>query len=137
MTNPHPHGPFPGLWLPLITPFLGNAVDHAALARLVQHYCKTSIAGLVACGSTGEAAALDEGEQLAVLDTILKAVQQNKPGLPVVMGLSGRTADRLRHSAAHRGGYRHGNFAEVGSTSEHQRCERLRPGYRQNPCADC
>ena len=84
-----PHGLFSGLWLPLITPFRNNAVDHTALARLVGHYAKTGIAGLVACGSTGEAAALDEAEQLAVLETVLEAVQKAKPGLPVVMGLSG------------------------------------------------
>ncbi len=32
-----PHSVFSGLWLPLITPFRNNAVDHTALARLVQH----------------------------------------------------------------------------------------------------
>ncbi len=84
-----PHGLFSGLWLPLITPFRDNAVDHTALARLVQRYCKADIAGFVACGSTGEAAALDETERLAVLDTVIKAVQHTKPGLPVAMGLSG------------------------------------------------
>jgi 4-hydroxy-tetrahydrodipicolinate synthase len=47
--------------------------------------CPTGIAGFVVCGSTGEAAALDETEQLAVLDTVLQAAQ----GLPIVMGLSG------------------------------------------------
>lgn len=39
----------------------------------------------MACGSTGEAAALDDAEQLAVLDTVLAAAN----GLPVMMGLSG------------------------------------------------
>ena len=29
---------FSGLWLPLITPFRNNVVDHTALARLVRHY---------------------------------------------------------------------------------------------------
>ena len=82
-------GPFSGMWLPLITPFRNNEVDHAALDGLVRRYCKAGIAGFVTCGSTGEAAALDEAEQLSVLDTILEAVQQTKPGLPVVMGLSG------------------------------------------------
>jgi 4-hydroxy-tetrahydrodipicolinate synthase len=89
--------PFSGLWLPLITPFRNHAVDHTALARLVQHYGHTGVSGLIACGSTGEAAALDEAEQLAVLDTVLDTVQdtegkgglQRKLGLPVVMGLSG------------------------------------------------
>ena len=87
--TPGHHSPFSGLWLPLITPFRKQEVDHPALAALVQHHCKTGIAGFAVCGSTGEAAALDEAEQLAVLDTVIEAVQQFKPGLPVVMGLSG------------------------------------------------
>jgi len=77
--------PFSGLWIPLVTPFLDDAVDHAALARLVKHYVAAGVDGFVACGSTGEAAALDKSEQLAVLDTVLGA----SAGLPVVMGLSG------------------------------------------------
>ncbi len=76
---------FSGLWIPLVTPFADGAVDHPALARLVQQLRGTGIAGFVACGSTGEAAALDEAEQQAVLDTVLAAAQ----GLPVAMGLSG------------------------------------------------
>lgn len=77
---------FSGLWIPLVTPFASDSsVDHAALAALVRRLCKTPIAGLVACGSTGEAAALDEAEQVAVLDTVLGAAD----GLPIVMGVSG------------------------------------------------
>ena len=37
------------------------------------------------CGSTGEAAALDDAEQLAVLDAVLNVAD----GLPVMMGLAG------------------------------------------------
>lgn len=77
--------PMRGIWLPLVTPFHGDAVDHAALRRLVAHYRTTGLAGLVVCGSTGEAAALDEAEQLAVLDTVLEAAGD----LPVTMGLAG------------------------------------------------
>ncbi len=76
---------FSGLWIPLVTPFHGDAVDHAALARLVKHCAAAGVSGFVACGSTGEAAALEKAEQLAVLDTVLKASGE----LPVVMGLSG------------------------------------------------
>lgn len=76
---------FSGLWIPLVTPFYDDAVDHAALARLVKHYVAAGVDGVVACGSTGEAAALSPAEQLAVLDTVLQA----SAGLPVVMGLSG------------------------------------------------
>lgn len=78
-------GNFSGLWIPLITPFSNGAVDHPALTKLVHHLRPTGIAGFVVCGSTGEAAALDEAEQLAVLDTVTQAAS----GLPIVMGLSG------------------------------------------------
>lgn len=81
-----PNSPdFTGLWIPLITPFHHGAVDHPALTRLVNHLVAEGVTGFVACGSTGEAAALDKTEQLAVLDTVLQA----SAGLPVVMGLSG------------------------------------------------
>lgn len=76
---------FSGLWIPLVTPFRDGAIDHAALATLTRRLAADGVAGFVVCGSTGEAAALDEAEQLASLDTVLAAAS----GLPVVMGLSG------------------------------------------------
>ncbi len=86
MTHTQTHAPdFSGLWIPLITPFKNGDVDHPALTKLVKHYASCGIAGFVACGSTGEAAALSEDEQLAVLKTILAGASQ----LPVIMGLSG------------------------------------------------
>ncbi|WP_411879510.1 4-hydroxy-tetrahydrodipicolinate synthase [Polaromonas sp. YR568] len=87
---------FSGLWIPLVTPFDQGQVDRAALKRLVAHYRSSGIAGLVVCGSTGEAAALDKDEQLQTLHTVMNEA----PGLPVVMGLSGyhlgQTAARIK-----------------------------------------
>lgn len=76
---------FSGLWIPLITPFRHGDVDHPALVGLVRHLAQQGIRGFVVCGSTGEAAALSEAEQLAVLHTVREAA----PGLPIIMGLSG------------------------------------------------
>lgn len=77
---------FSGLWIPLVTPFRSDgAVDHAALARLAERLAATGISGFVVCGSTGEAAALDEDEQLAVLATVARAA----PATPRIMGVSG------------------------------------------------
>lgn len=77
---------FSGLWVPLVTPFEPDGrVDHAALSALTARLRGEGVSGFVACGSTGEAAALDKAEQLAVLETVLQAAQ----GLPVVMGVSG------------------------------------------------
>ena len=76
---------FQGVWVPLVTPFSGGAVDGGALRRLVRHYAAASVDGLVVCGSTGEAASLDDAEQLAVLDAVLTEAGR----LPVIMGLAG------------------------------------------------
>ena len=87
---------FSGLWIPLVTPFEGDNIDHKALKGLVAHYRVSGIAGLVVCGSTGEAAALSDEEQIEVL----QAVMVEAPGLPVVMGLSGyhlgKTSARIK-----------------------------------------
>lgn len=80
------HG-FEGIWIPLVTPFAGDRVDHAALKRLVVHLAHAGVAGFVVCGSTGEAGALRDAERLAVLRSVIDAAQ----GKPVVMGASGVT----------------------------------------------
>jgi 4-hydroxy-tetrahydrodipicolinate synthase len=90
---------FAGIWVPLVTPFHNGAVDHDGLKRLLAHLRGSGITGLVVCGSTGEAASLDEAEQLAVLHTVLAA----RGELRVLMGVSGVTpagvARRLRELA--------------------------------------
>ena len=81
-----PSADLAGLWVPLVTPFdADDAVDHDALAGLTRRLAAAGVTGTVVCGSTGEAAALDEDEQLAVLATVAAAA----PELPRVMGLSG------------------------------------------------
>jgi 4-hydroxy-tetrahydrodipicolinate synthase len=85
-------GPFTGLWIPLVTPFNADGnVDHAALAALVRRLKADGVSGFVACGTTGEPAAMDDAEQDAVLATVLTAAA----GLPVVMGLSGYHQSKL------------------------------------------
>ncbi|MFN9469883.1 4-hydroxy-tetrahydrodipicolinate synthase [Acidovorax sp.] len=76
---------FSGLWIALVTPFKDGAVDHPALTALTVRLRGQGVAGFVACGSTGEAAALDKAEQLQVLETVLEAAGDS----PVVMGVSG------------------------------------------------
>ena len=86
---------FEGIWVALVTPLRGGAVDHPALRRLVRHLAAQGVAGFVACGSTGEAAMLDEAEQAAVLASTLDAAG----GRPVLMGLAGVRADTVARRA--------------------------------------
>lgn len=94
-----PRRDFSGLWIPLVTPFREGAVDPPALAALARRLAGQGIAGFVVCGSTGEAAALDEDEHLAVLDTVASAA----PAVPRVMGVGGEhlahVLDRVRQLA--------------------------------------
>ena len=83
VSNPTPD--FSGLWIPLVTPFLAGAVDHAALGRLTARLAGCGIRGFVVCGSTGEAASLSKAEQLDCLRTVAARAD----GLPLVMGVSG------------------------------------------------
>ncbi|MBV8049229.1 MAG: 4-hydroxy-tetrahydrodipicolinate synthase [Paludibacterium sp.] len=83
---------FSGIWVPLVTPFRDGQVDHVALRALVEHYRQAKVAGLVALGTTGEAAALEDDEQLAVVDCVLAAAGD----LPVIVGLAGNHLGHLR-----------------------------------------
>jgi 4-hydroxy-tetrahydrodipicolinate synthase len=85
---------FEGIWLPLITPFHNGELDLTAARRLVNYYIDAGIHGFVVCGTTGEAATLDEIEQLALLDVVLETAAGRRP---VVMGLaSNDTREALR-----------------------------------------
>jgi 4-hydroxy-tetrahydrodipicolinate synthase len=88
---------FEGIWIPLVTPFnpVDGSVDHPALARLTRHLTAQGVAGLVVCGSTGEAAMMDKAEQSTVLATVLAAAGNT----PVLMGLSGVLAQRVAQRA--------------------------------------
>jgi 4-hydroxy-tetrahydrodipicolinate synthase len=83
---------FSGIWVPLVTPFNEGKVDHAALGALTRYYADAQVAGVVALGTTGEAAALDSDEQLAVVDTVLEAAGN----MPVIVGLAGNHAGHVR-----------------------------------------
>lgn len=87
---------FEGIWVPIVTPFKGDAVDHAALAKLARYLEASGIAGLVAGATTGEGALLTLAEQEAVFGTLRDAV----PALPIVLGLS-ESATQMAAARAH------------------------------------
>lgn len=82
---------FTGIWVPLVTPFHHGEIDFPSLQTLARKMAQAGVAGLVVCGTTGEAAALTGQEQLAVLDAVLKAA----PDCRVVMGLAGNNLRAL------------------------------------------
>jgi 4-hydroxy-tetrahydrodipicolinate synthase len=89
-----------GVWIPIVTPFRANRVDHEALAALARRLARDGVAGFVVCATTGEAPLLSEAERVEVLATIRAATS-----LPLIMGASATTADealrRIDAAAAH------------------------------------
>lgn len=64
-----------GVLVPIVTPFDANGkLDLPALTQLVNHFVDCGVAGIVACGTTGEYYALDNAERQLVLETIHNAV---------------------------------------------------------------
>lgn len=77
---------FKGIWVPIVTPFHNDAIDFDAAQCLAYDLVNDGVHGIVVCGTTGEAAALDEYEQVALLRALMEAVGAR---CPVLMGISG------------------------------------------------
>jgi 4-hydroxy-tetrahydrodipicolinate synthase len=84
--------PLSGVFLPLVTPFRDGALDAASLARLVEHFAASPIAGFVLAATTGEGLALDEDETERLVAVAASAAGR----LPLWLGLSGSDTRRLK-----------------------------------------
>jgi 4-hydroxy-tetrahydrodipicolinate synthase len=82
-----------GVLTAMATPFDADGdVDHAAAARLASHLLANGSDGLVVAGSTGEAATLDDDEQIALLGAVRAEVGDD------VLLLCGSGTNDTRHS---------------------------------------
>jgi len=87
---------FEGIWIPLVTPFRQGRLDLESARRLAAHLVGSGIAGLVVCGTTGEAAALDQAEQEQLLSGVLEAVRGR---CAVMMGVAGNDTPAVAAAA--------------------------------------
>lgn len=89
-----------GVYTALVTPFSGGALDEAALIGLVDRQLDAGVAGLVPCGTTGEAATLTDAEWARV---IALTVSRCKGKAPVIAGCgsnsTARTVESVRAAA--------------------------------------
>lgn len=77
-----------------------GAVDHPALARHCRWMIDSGCAGIVCCGSLGEAATLSADEKVAVARTCVKAVGARAPVVLGIAALSTANAVALARAAA-------------------------------------
>jgi 4-hydroxy-2-oxoglutarate aldolase len=87
-----------GIYPPIITPFKGGEVDYAGLAHNVRRWMGTGLRGLLALGSNGEAAFVDEDEA----ERIVATVREGVPGDRVLLAGTGRQSTRATIAATKR-----------------------------------
>jgi 4-hydroxy-tetrahydrodipicolinate synthase len=84
----------------LTTPFHADgSVDHEFLARHARLLLEAGCSGFVPLGSLGEAATLRTDEKVAVLETLVRAVEGRVPIMPGIAALATEEAVRLAQAA--------------------------------------
>ena len=88
----------------MVTPFDAQGrIDEEAALRLLEHLFTHGSDGVVVCGTTGEAATLDDEEHLAFIELVLRETRSRYPGRTVIAGVGSndtRHAVRLTERAS-------------------------------------
>jgi 4-hydroxy-tetrahydrodipicolinate synthase len=83
---------FQGIFTALVTPFKKDgSVDVTAISTLVERQIQAGIQGIVACGSTGETATLEDFEQIQIVQTCLDVA---KGRIPIIAGAGNNQTKR-------------------------------------------
>jgi 4-hydroxy-tetrahydrodipicolinate synthase len=81
---------FSGSMVALVTPFKDGSVDWESLKGLVEFHIKNGTHGIVACGTTGEAATLTSEEHTGVVKSVIKAANKK---IPVIAGTGSNSTE--------------------------------------------
>ena len=85
-----------GIWVPLITPFYNGELDRESYQKLIDHYIKLGVSGLIPLGTTGESPAISETEFEKILDWTVEMVGGR---VPIFAGAGGNYTDKVVHMA--------------------------------------
>ena len=85
---------FSGSIVAMVTPFRGGKVDWENVEALVEFHVENGTSGIVACGTTGEAATLSHEEHVDVVKAVINAARKR---IPVLAG----TGSNSTHEAIH------------------------------------
>lgn len=93
-----------GTIIPLVTPFSADeALDPAALARLVEHAIANGAQGLMPTALSGEGPLLDSEETVAAWDAVFAQAAGRVPVAPAIVATTTRRAVSLARAAEERG----------------------------------
>ncbi|WP_158668065.1 4-hydroxy-tetrahydrodipicolinate synthase family protein [Bradyrhizobium guangdongense] len=85
-----------GLWLPLVTPFQGGALDERSLRRLTRHYGAGAVDGFILGATSGEGMMLREAELERLVAVVREEMTASSRTVPICLGLSGADTSRLK-----------------------------------------
>ena len=83
---------FSGVWLPIITPFKDGEIDYAGYERLVDHYVRAGVSGVIPLGTTGESPTIDEAETEALVERTVATVAGR---VPILIGVGGNDTRKV------------------------------------------
>jgi 4-hydroxy-tetrahydrodipicolinate synthase len=83
---------FSGVWLPVITPFTDGEIDYAGYERLVDHYVRLGVTGVIPLGTTGEGPTIDEAEAEALVERTVATVAGR---VPILIGVGGNDTRKV------------------------------------------
>ena len=83
---------FSGVWLPIITPFKDGEIDYAGYERLVDHYVRAGVSGVIPLGTTGESPTIDEAETEALVEQTVATVAGR---VPILIGVGGNDTRKV------------------------------------------
>jgi 4-hydroxy-tetrahydrodipicolinate synthase len=85
-----------GLWLPLVTPFRDGQIDEISLRRLVAHYARQPIDGLILAATSGEGMTLHIAELERIVALTRDEMATTRRHLPICLGLSGAVTSKMQ-----------------------------------------
>jgi len=83
---------FSGVWLPVITPFKDGEVDYAGFERLIEHYVRAGVSGVIPLGTTGESPTIDEAETETLVERTVATVAGR---VPILIGVGGNDTRKV------------------------------------------
>jgi 4-hydroxy-tetrahydrodipicolinate synthase len=82
----------------MVTPFDERGrVDEDAAVALIRHLVEHGSDGIVVCGTTGEAATLDDEEHLGVIELAVQEMRSSHPGCTVIAGVGSNDTRHAVH----------------------------------------
>lgn len=82
-----------GVWLPIITPFLGDKVDFKSYEKMIDFYISKGITGIIPLGTTGESPTVDDSEFEEIVEKTMEYVQER---VPVIVGVGGNNTKKVQ-----------------------------------------